>query len=603
MSIILDHVFAKISAPRLCLSCTNTNYSQTLGSSLYRRPLAHSVFSSNNVDNKRTSVVNPRAIIIGGARAFSSSARQNLDGEKKSDFLNVGRKIEIENGRRFSKLRCSPKASRTRACVYNNAPHCVYNNAPHCACSGAPHGRPPTRQTSSLVRLSPQVVTGILQRNEVSVSQGLGPSIARYDCNMLESNSPVEDRAAEAKCVYTTGNLFGVFDGHAGPGCAQATSERLFQYIGLSLLPPHLLEELLVEAISLEDDQFPRVVKWLGGPDDAHTRYFQEILAQTYSKSMLSFAEDLLKEHEHFEKPFRMEEALAKSFSRLDQDFSKEALTKAASKGPHDNDALDIAFSGAVASVAHVDGIHIHVACCGDVQAVLGSLEDDGVTWSAKPLTVLHNSDNKKEMSRLLAEHPGEGETIVRNERLLGQLIPLRAFGDVRFKWSADDIATHLNPYVSYNVVPQFYHTPPYLHAIPEVSYHRLTPRDRFLVIASDGLWDMMTPSQVVNVVGSWKRGIQSLKPFQLPEDRPMTINEILQRLKLRVEGRNAGIADENSATHLIRHALGGTESGVDHRRLSSMLALPQDVSRLYRDDITISVLHFNLNYLRTHPA
>ena len=51
----------------------------------------------------------------------------------------------------------------------------------------------------------------------------------RYDCNMLESNSPVEDRAAEAKCVYTTGNLFGVFDGHAGPGCAQATSERLFQ--------------------------------------------------------------------------------------------------------------------------------------------------------------------------------------------------------------------------------------------------------------------------------------------------------------------------------------------------------------------------------------
>ena len=53
------------------------------------------------------------------------------------------------------------------------------------------------------------------------------------------------------------------------------------QYIGLSLLPPHLLEELLVEAISLEDDQFPRVVKWLGGPDDAHTRYFQVCFNQT----------------------------------------------------------------------------------------------------------------------------------------------------------------------------------------------------------------------------------------------------------------------------------------------------------------------------------
>ena len=59
----------------------------------------------------------------------------------------------------------------------------------------------------------------------------------------------------------------------------------------------------------------------------------QEILAQTYSKSLLSFAEDLLKEHEHFEKPFRMEEALTKSFSRLDQDLSREALSRAASEG------------------------------------------------------------------------------------------------------------------------------------------------------------------------------------------------------------------------------------------------------------------------------
>ena len=50
------------------------------------------------------------------------------------------------------------------------------------------------------------------------------------------------------------------------------------QYIGLSLLPPHVLEGLLVESYSMEDDQMPRVVQWLGGPDDSHTRYFQVIL-------------------------------------------------------------------------------------------------------------------------------------------------------------------------------------------------------------------------------------------------------------------------------------------------------------------------------------
>merc|ERR550519_2988015 len=171
-----------------------------------------------------------------------------------------------------------------------------------------------------------------------------------------------------------------------------------------------------------------------------------------------------------------MEEALTKSFVRLDEDLSREALTRAATEDCHDNDALDIAFSGAVATVAHVDGIHVHIACCGDVQAVLGSLEDDGVTWSAKPLSVLHNSDNKNEMARVFAEHPGEEQTVVKNERLLGQLIPLRAFGDVRFKWSTEDIASYL-------------------------------------------------------------------KPFVIPEDRTMTLSEISQRLKARVDGRNAGIA------------------------------------------------------------
>jgi serine/threonine protein phosphatase PrpC len=42
--------------------------------------------------------------------------------------------------------------------------------------------------------------------------------------------------------------------------------------------------------------------------------------------------------------------------------------------------------------------------------------------------------------------------------------------------------------------------TPPYLTAMPEVSYHRLTARDKFMVIGSDGLWDMMTPMQVAIV-------------------------------------------------------------------------------------------------------
>lgn len=48
-------------------------------------------------------------------------------------------------------------------------------------------------------------------------------------------------------------------------------------------------------------------------------------------------------------------------------------------------------------------------------------------------------------------------------------------------------------------MIPPNYHTPPYLTARPDVTYHRLTPRDKFLIIASDGLWDCLTPLQVGN--------------------------------------------------------------------------------------------------------
>jgi hypothetical protein len=41
------------------------------------------------------------------------------------------------------------------------------------------------------------------------------------------------------------------------------------------------------------------------------------------------------------------------------------------------------------------------------------------------------------------------------------------------------------------------------------------------------------------------------------------------------------------AGVHLSKFPSGGTEAGVDHRRLSAMLALPQEVSRMYRDDIT----------------
>ncbi len=66
--------------------------------------------------------------------------------------------------------------------------------------------------------------------------------IKGFYTNELESNTPIEDRRAQAQLVQTEGALFAVFDGHGGPACAQAVKERLFNYIAVSLLPIHALE-------------------------------------------------------------------------------------------------------------------------------------------------------------------------------------------------------------------------------------------------------------------------------------------------------------------------------------------------------------------------
>jgi len=45
-----------------------------------------------------------------------------------------------------------------------------------------------------------------------------------------------------------------------------------------------------------------------------------------------------------------------------------------------------------------------------------------------------HNTENVSELNRIFSEHPSnEKDTVIKYERLLGQLAPLRAFGDLRF--------------------------------------------------------------------------------------------------------------------------------------------------------------------------
>ncbi|KAF2896745.1 hypothetical protein ILUMI_09428 [Ignelater luminosus] len=443
---------------------------------------------------------------------------------------------------------------------------------------------------TTLGKLSPQEVDNVLRANEYTHEFTSGGSVKSYDSNQLASNNPIEDTRSEASCLLTTGVLVGVFDGHGGGACAQVVSKRLYHYIASCLLPQDHLKRYFA---SLETAEPLELIQ----PYNDKVQFVEDV-RDLYKNSFVDFVRDLSKEG--YRSGFEMRKALETAFIRLDDDLSKEALPNPG--GTVNMKTLSVAMSGSVSCVAHIDGPHLHVAHVGDCNAVLGVLSDTN-SWIAKKLTVEHNTYNQNEVNRIIKEHPyNESNTVIKMERLLGQLAPLRAFGDFRYKWSKKIMTDIVVKHFGENSVPPNYYTPPYLTAKPEVIYHRLTPRDKFLVIASDGLWDIISPLQVIRLVGEHMSGKVTLSPLKLPR-KNMKLNEINEMLLQRKEGLKMKPKDRNAATHLIRNALGGTEYGIDHGKLSQLLSLPEDVSRVFRDDITITVVYFDSEYLRHCPA
>lgn len=177
-------------------------------------------------------------------------------------------------------------------------------------------------------------------------------------------------------------------------------------------------------------------------------------------------------------------------------------------------------------------------------------------------MTEDHTVDNVAEYERITEEHPGEEKSVLRNGRLLGQLQPLRSFGDVAYKWSKELHRKVLDVLYGQPIVAEsIYLTPPYLTAQPEVSHKVLAEDDRFLILASDGLWETVSNEMAVKIVG--------------------------EHLDALAKGETQ---TENAATKLIRFALGGGSN----YRLADTIRIPADQKRNFHDDITVTIVYFD---------
>lgn len=292
--------------------------------------------------------------------------------------------------------------------------------------------------------------------------------------------------------------------------------------------------------------------------------------------------------------------AIKQGFIRLDNDIVHSSVDQVFKSNSRRAAAelLAPALSGSCALLAFYDSQSkdLKVACAGDSRAVLGRRSENG-KWSATPLSEDQTGGTPSEMKRLREEHPGE-PNVVRNGRILGQLEPSRSFGDAFYKWSKQTQDKIKRQFFGRTPHPLL-KTPPYVTAEPVITTTKVEPtQGDFVVLATDGLWEMLSNEEVVGLVGqwieeqkagsgnkSWVRSLFSSQP-QLPVETPQETTTDGQRRPIRQQQYDISgaanrfvVEDKNAATHLVRNAMGGKDKDM----LCALLTLPSPYSRRYR--------------------
>lgn len=148
----------------------------------------------------------------------------------------------------------------------------------------------------------------------------------------------------------------------------------------------------------------------------------------------------------------------------------------------------------------------LYVANLGDSRVVLGTMRQNK-EFVAERLSQEHNAGNVEVREELKAQHPDDSHIVVQKHgvwRVKGIIQVSRSIGDVYLKkpeFNRDPMFSKIGLPVCLKR--------PVLTAEPSLHERTLLPEDRFLIFASDGLWEHMTDQEAVDMVnGSSRNGI-----------------------------------------------------------------------------------------------
>ncbi|XP_028777676.1 probable protein phosphatase 2C 68 [Neltuma alba] len=140
----------------------------------------------------------------------------------------------------------------------------------------------------------------------------------------------------------------------------------------------------------------------------------------------------------------------------------------------------------------------LYVANLGDSRAVIGSVHGSNKIV-AEQLTREHNASREEVRRELRSLHPDDSQIVVMKHgtwRIKGIIQVSRSIGDAYLKRSEFSLDSSF---------PRF-HLPdpilrPVLSAEPSICSRVIQPNDKFLIFASDGLWEHMTNQEAAEIV------------------------------------------------------------------------------------------------------
>ena len=348
------------------------------------------------------------------------------------------------------------------------------------------------RAVASVLRAGPCVSTGGKQEHAVAVGNG-APDVNGGAARVQWARGKAGEDRVHVVVSEEHGWMFvGIYDGFNGPDATDYLVAHLYAAVCREL------DGVLLRAEEEEDEDDND-----NGDDEEESS--SSVRCNGHPRGARARDHDVL-------------DALARALASTEAGYFAEAEARAA-------ECPELAMMGSCVLVALVKGADVYVMNVGDSRAVLaqraepdlsralvaprqGGADLAGVKEEIKrqfdacemgdlvalQLTMDHSTSVYKEERRIRNEHLDDPACIV-NGRVKGSLKVTRAFGAGYLKeprWNKALLEVFRVKYVG---------TSPYISCRPFLRHHRVGRRDKFMILASDGLYDYLSNDEVVTQV------------------------------------------------------------------------------------------------------